>query len=292
MEERGIPTDMWRSRHRSALTIAWLHALGLPVLAYLNERSVTLALLAGGPIAFLAAAGTVRALSQRLRALAVTIALLISTAMVILVAESVPEVHLHLFAIVPVIALYQDATAFACTLTYIAVHRILGIVFPASPFGDALGQVDPWLWSVVQAIFVGGVGLVSFAAWRMNETVLVRQRRTERDLTDEKRVAETLNAIGTGIVSELDLNRVAQLVTDEAVAAVGAAFGAFFYNTYTGSGESYMLYALSGAPESAFASYPMPRNTQVFAETFSGAGIVRSEDITADPRYGRNAPYH
>jgi signal transduction histidine kinase/ActR/RegA family two-component response regulator len=36
----------------------------------------------------------------------------------------------------------------------------------------------------------------------------------------------------------------------------------------------------------------MPRNTEVFAPTFKGTGIVRSDDITADPRYGHNAPYN
>jgi serine phosphatase RsbU (regulator of sigma subunit) len=36
----------------------------------------------------------------------------------------------------------------------------------------------------------------------------------------------------------------------------------------------------------------MPRNTEVFAPTFDGRGTVRSDDITADPRFGRNAPYH
>jgi signal transduction histidine kinase len=35
----------------------------------------------------------------------------------------------------------------------------------------------------------------------------------------------------------------------------------------------------------------MPRNTQVFDPTFRGDGIVRSDDITKDPRYGKNAPY-
>jgi GAF domain-containing protein len=35
----------------------------------------------------------------------------------------------------------------------------------------------------------------------------------------------------------------------------------------------------------------MPRNTAVFAATFSGHGIVRSADITQDPRYGKNGPY-
>src|SRR3546814_10755296 len=40
----------------------------------------------------------------------------------------------------------------------------------------------------------------------------------------------------------------------------------------------------------AFSKFPMPRNTAVFAPTFSGEGIVRSDDITRDPRYGQNAP--
>jgi GAF domain-containing protein len=36
----------------------------------------------------------------------------------------------------------------------------------------------------------------------------------------------------------------------------------------------------------------MPRNTKVFAPTFNGEGIVRSNDITKDPRYGQNDPHY
>jgi signal transduction histidine kinase/ActR/RegA family two-component response regulator len=35
----------------------------------------------------------------------------------------------------------------------------------------------------------------------------------------------------------------------------------------------------------------MPRNTEVFAPTFNGTGVVRSADITKDPRYGHNSPH-
>ena len=55
-------------------------------------------------------------------------------------------------------------------------------------------------------------------------------------------------------------------------------------------GESYTLYTLSGVPREAFSKFPMPRNTAVFGPTFPGEGVVRSDDITADPRYGHNAP--
>jgi signal transduction histidine kinase len=36
----------------------------------------------------------------------------------------------------------------------------------------------------------------------------------------------------------------------------------------------------------------MPRNTAVFGPTFNGEDVVRSDDITKDPRYGKNSPHH
>ncbi len=52
-----------------------------------------------------------------------------------------------------------------------------------------------------------------------------------------------------------------------------------------------MLYAISGVDPAEFSKFPMPRNTKVFGPTFAGEGVVRSDDITLDPRYGRNAPH-
>src|SRR5205085_12133307 len=57
-------------------------------------------------------------------------------------------------------------------------------------------------------------------------------------------------------------------------------------------GESYMLYTLSGVPREAFAHFPMPRNTEIFAPTFAGEGPVRIADVHQDPRYGKNSPYY
>jgi signal transduction histidine kinase len=72
---------------------------------------------------------------------------------------------------------------------------------------------------------------------------------------------------------------------------VGAEFGALFHNVVDERGESYMLYTLSGVAREAFANFPMPRNSAVFGPTFRGEGAVRSDDITKDPRYGKNPPY-
>jgi signal transduction histidine kinase/CheY-like chemotaxis protein len=116
------------------------------------------------------------------------------------------------------------------------------------------------------------------------------QRRAEENLQEERRALEILNRAGSTLAAESDLTRLVQTVTDAGVELSGAEFGAFFYNELNDSGESYMLYTLSGAPLEAFSKFPMPRNTEVFAPTFSGQGIVRSDDITSDPRYGKNKP--
>lgn len=99
-----------------------------------------------------------------------------------------------------------------------------------------------------------------------------------------------LNDTGAAVAQELDLDKIVQIVTDAGVELSGAQFGAFFYNVLDTEGGSYMLYALSGAPRSAFENYPMPRATAVFAPTFLGEGVVRSDDILGDSRYGKNTP--
>jgi signal transduction histidine kinase/DNA-binding response OmpR family regulator len=118
------------------------------------------------------------------------------------------------------------------------------------------------------------------------------EKETEDALRERTAALQTLNRTGETVAGELDLERVVQTVTDAGVALTGAEYGAFFYNVQDESGERYMLYSLSGAPRDAFAKFPMPRNTGLFAPTFSGEGTVRSDDITQDPRYGRNAPRH
>jgi signal transduction histidine kinase/DNA-binding NarL/FixJ family response regulator len=103
---------------------------------------------------------------------------------------------------------------------------------------------------------------------------------------------ETLNRIGGALAAELDIERIVQTVTDAATEISGAQFGAFFYNVVDDSGAKLALFALTGAPREAFEDFGHPRPTPIFAPTFYGTEIVRSDDITKDPRYGKNPPNH
>jgi PAS domain S-box-containing protein len=122
----------------------------------------------------------------------------------------------------------------------------------------------------------------------LNETLEARVA----EVREEARALEVLNQTGTAVAAERDLEKLVQMVTDAGVELSHAAFGAFFYNIIREDGEAYTLYTLSGAPREAFSQFPMPRNTAIFEPTFRGRGPVRADDILADPRYGKSAPYH
>src|SRR5688572_12435532 len=132
---------------------------------------------------------------------------------------------------------------------------------------------------------------------------VVGASKIARDVTERVRLmavalehatnTEKLGEVGVLVASTLDREAIVQKVTDIATELTRAQFGAFFYNvTDPKSGDAYMLYTLSGAPREAFATFPHPRATAVFAPTFHGDGPVRLDDVTQDPRYGKSAPYH
>jgi PAS domain S-box-containing protein len=122
-----------------------------------------------------------------------------------------------------------------------------------------------------------------------------------RDITERSRLlaeardhawmSAKLGEVGAVLASTLERDTILQEVTDAGRELTRAEVGAFFYNVRDSSGDAYMLYTLSGAPKEAFANVPHPRATAIFAPTFRGEGIVRSDDVTEDSRYGKNAPY-
>ena len=132
---------------------------------------------------------------------------------------------------------------------------------------------------------------------------VVGASKIARDVSERHRLlAETreyaantakLGEVGAIVASTLDREAILQTVTDTARELTHAEFGAFFYNVRDPqSGDVYMLYTLSGAPREAFAKFPHPRATALFGPTFRGESPVRIADVTKDPRYGKNAPFH
>jgi GAF domain-containing protein len=139
-----------------------------------------------------------------------------------------------------------------------------------------------WLVNYVPIAF--GIGREPTAV-AMSAVEITEQQTTGSQLRN-------LMRLGALLVTELDLDQLVRQVTDIATEAVGAEFGAFFYNVVDEAGEGYMLFTLSGADPEAFEDFGMPRKTPLFAPTFAGEAIVRIGDVLRDDRYGRLPPHH
>ena len=121
---------------------------------------------------------------------------------------------------------------------------------------------------------------------------VTRLKTAEEALREETRTLEVLNATGTLLAAQLELEDVLQAVTDAATAVSGARFGAFFHKATSHDGDRYKLYALSGAPREAFDRVGLPRSTALFEPTFRSGQPIRIDDVLADPRYGSMGPHH
>ena len=184
------------------------------------------------------------------------------------------------------------------------IGQPITVLIPADRADEELGILDrirrgEWVehYETVRRRKDGGLVDVSLTVSPVKnpEGIIVGASKIARDITRRKRDTErleTLNRIARTLSSDLDLERIVQTVTDTATELSGAKFGAFFYNVTHRGGEAYLLYTLSGAPREAFEKFGLPRATPVFQPTFQGTGVVRSDDIRLDPRYGKNPPHH
>jgi signal transduction histidine kinase/CheY-like chemotaxis protein len=177
----------------------------------------------------------------------------------------------------------------------------------AAPYADGYASIGARAMIIVPLIEEGRLAAIFYLHeqrprhWSEQEVALaedvarhtrevVRRARVEESLRDETRVLEMLNRTGQALVSTLDLDTLLQAITDAGTELAGARFGAFFYNAQDEHGERLQLYTLSGALREDMERLGKPRATEIFRPTFAGEGVVRSDDISCDPRYAALGP--
>jgi signal transduction histidine kinase/CheY-like chemotaxis protein len=147
----------------------------------------------------------------------------------------------------------------------------------------------------LRSVALQNAGAILVARQRAEHDLLRAKEELERkteQLEEKTRILEVLQQTGRTLASNLDIKSLVQAATDAATKVIGAEFGAFFYNVADPSGDAYMLYTLAGAPREAFAQFGQPRATPLFGPTFRGEGVIRLDDVRADPRYGQWGPHH
>jgi PAS domain S-box-containing protein len=186
----SLPDEVWRSRHRFLVGLAWLHAVVIALLgplladnwemslgAITHEDSVLHAVSEGflvGVFAFLG--GWLRA-SRALRAALVGLGLISSSAILVHLLGGYIELHFHFFVMLTFLALYQDWVPFGLSILYVAVHHgVVGVLWPTEVYNHPAAIESPWTWAGIHAFFVLWASVGSVIAWSLNEAAIARTK--------------------------------------------------------------------------------------------------------------------
>lgn len=218
------------------------------------------------------------------------------TAVVVIVFLGAPSQNAvrtwHIFPMLVWAALAFNVRGASLALLISAGVALTTAILGVGPLGRVSSDLADRLMTAQQFVIASAVTTLVLAAVADERRMRAELARREALLRVETAALETLNRIGQEIASELDVDSLVHRVTEAGVELTHAKYGAFFYNVVNEQGEAMLLYALAGAPQSAFADFPAPRNTPLFEPTFSGAAVVRSGDVHEDVRYGLNTPNH
>jgi methyl-accepting chemotaxis protein len=195
----------WKARHRIVLGLLWLHVPAFLLLGLLGPRPVAEALLL--PAAIAVVAGSTYALpTDTARATLTSIGLIACTFVAIELSGGSMSWHIHLYAILIFVALYQQWTPLVFSVLIVVVHHgVLGLIAPDRVFGmpgmsvgQAVAQVA--LHATLAAVEV--LGLVAFWAFaeqgeRENEELaaeaeVARRRTAEAEEAARERAAADL----------------------------------------------------------------------------------------------------
>lgn len=159
-----------------------------------------------------------------------------------------------------------------------------GLAFPVTAGREVLGVIDLYARAAAPADD------------RLAETLrtiggLIGQFiRSARALALEHDTLLKLYDLGRSISGELDPQALAQVVAEAAIEVTGAQRAALFYRS--GGDGSELEYAVAGFSREELAKLTTPRATPLLGPTFNGRFPIRIDDVTKDPRFGKNPPYH
>ncbi|MDP8957426.1 MAG: PAS domain S-box protein [Actinomycetota bacterium] len=167
---RTLPQDVWKRRHRAMLAILWLHAPGLAIFGIVQNFGVGHSLIEAGIVAVIALASSLPLRTRKVPAALVSFGLLTSSAILVHMSGGFIEAHFHFFVMIVLLSLYEDWTPFLLAVAYVVVHHgVFGALDPRSVYNHASAIAEPWKWATIHGLFIAGAGLVSIAAWKLNE---------------------------------------------------------------------------------------------------------------------------
>lgn len=127
---------------------------------------------------------------------------------------------------------------------------------------------------------------------------IIGASKIARDITLKKKMLrenlryikslESINSIAKNVSKELNINNILQIVLNETTFLTGALYGTFAYKTTDDSENADIVFAFAGTNQEQFERL---NSSKTFYPKLFTNKIIRSGDITQDPRYHKLKPF-
>jgi methyl-accepting chemotaxis protein len=222
-----LDAETFAARHRIVLVVAWLQVPFLIAVGIVNAQLTPLtAVLLAAVQATVAGATLVR--GQQARAILASVSLFGASAVLIYLSGGMIEAHLHIFAMLPFVALYQDWRPLIASVLFVVVHHVgVSLFDPTGAFDHHAAQSKPLLWAVIHAVavLVTVVGLLSL--WKvLEDSTRATVRAVEAAEAERRARVEHAERFATDLGSEANqLVSVSQQVSEVASVVRDAQLG-------------------------------------------------------------------
>nr|WP_172666634.1 methyl-accepting chemotaxis protein [Actinoplanes missouriensis] len=226
----------WAARHRIVTRLLWFHAPVFFVVGILGPRPTWEAILLPVLVGVWAAAATLVPSSSG-KSSHTSVGLIACTFVAIELTGGEMSAHIHLYAVLIFVALYQQWTPLASSIAVVVVHHgVLGLIAPDRVFGDHhMGVAAALVMVAVHAglLTLEVAGIVIFwhfaeQAERENEALAQQAEQARRDVERAEQESRERAAEDLRIRSEQTAEQARQITADvagisgEAHAAISA----------------------------------------------------------------------
>jgi signal transduction histidine kinase len=186
-----LPRGSWRHRHGALLALLALHVVGVPAVGLLyddppGEAAADAVLLGAFVLAGVRGPG-----GRTGRALAVSLGLLVASALLVEGTHGLVQAHFHFFVVVTALALYEDWRPFLLAIAFVFLWLGLSAAL-GNPFVDQPGS--PWRWAGIHAAYIAALSAVNLVNWRAGEGA-------RREITAaEQRHRALVEALDEGVI--------------------------------------------------------------------------------------------
>src|SRR5438309_945197 len=160
----------FQQRHRVIVWLVLLQDAGLLIFGLARHVNPLAVVLECAVIAGLGGMSAVPVLSPRFRAAVATVALVITSSVVVQFSGGYIEAHFHFFVMLAVVFLYQDWIPFLLAIAYVALdHGLVGSLFPGAVYNHPSALAHPLQWALIHAAFVLAESAALIAGWKIIE---------------------------------------------------------------------------------------------------------------------------